>query len=330
MHHLSGSGSLGYMRTYELTECPACSGDHFQPVAVGAEALLRRCDGCDLVFAPAYADPAEIYVDGYMTGETDFGLDVMDPLFQEYLAHVAHRRFALIEKVTPPGRVLDVGCGTGEVLAVARARGWEVQGVEPVEASAAFAANERALDVRVALLEESGLPECSYDVVTAFHVLEHMTDGLGFLRMIARWAKPGGHVVVEVPNWRSVHRRAFGGEWPGLRPLEHVAHYAPATLRATIRRAGLDPVSVLTPGYIWTKQTLGQVVADLGATRLDLWMQRARVLTRIGQQDGRPAVVPNQLGWWALNALQSGYGLTRTGMVVLGIARVPEGAVTGG
>jgi SAM-dependent methyltransferase len=318
------------MRTYEITQCPACGGDRSDGLVLGADAPLRRCEGCNLVFAPAYADPAEIYVDGYLTGETDFGLDIMHPLFQEYLAHVAHRRLALIEKVTRPGRLLDVGCGTGEVILAARDRGWSVQGVEPVEWSATYAVKERALDVRAALLEESGLPERSYDVVTAFHVLEHMTDGLGFLRMIARWAKPGGYVVIEVPNWRSVHRRAFGGAWPGLRKLEHVAHYSPPTLRSAFRRAGLEPVRVLTPGYIWSKQTLGQMVADLGAQGFDLWMQRARVLTRAGQQNGRPAVVPNQLGWAALNVLQRGYALTRTGMVVLGIARVPDRAVNGG
>jgi SAM-dependent methyltransferase len=317
------------MRTYEITECPACRADHFRHVTVDADASLRRCDGCDLVFAPAYADPSEIYVDGYLTGEADFGLDIMHPLFQEYLAHVAHCRYALIEKVTRPGRVLDVGCGTGEMLAVARARGWEVQGVEPVEASAAYAVNERALDVRAVLLEESDLPERSYDLVTAFHVLEHMTDGLAFLRMIARWAKPGGHVVIEVPNWRSVHRRAYGGAWPGLRPLEHVAHYSPATVRSAMQRAGLHPVRVLTPGFIWTKQTLGQAVSDLGAPRLDPWMQRLRVFTRRAEHAGRPAVVPNRFGWWALQALQAGYGLARTGMVVLGIACVPDDSFAG-
>jgi SAM-dependent methyltransferase len=315
------------MRTHAIGACPACRADRFRPITLGPDAPLRRCEGCDLVFAPAYADPSEIYVDGYLTGETDFGLDIMDPLFQEYLAHVAHRRIELIEKVTPPGRLLDVGCGTGELLAVARGRGWDVQGAEPVEASAAFAVNERALDVRPALLEESGLPERNYDVVTAFHVLEHMTDGLAFLRMISRWARPGGYVVIEVPNWRSVHRRTFAGDWPGLRPLEHVAHYAPSTLRTAFLRAGLAPVRVLTPGFIWSHQTLGQAVTDLGAPRLDPWMQRARVLTRRGEHAGRPAIVPNRFGWWALQALQAAYGLTRTGMVVFGVARVTHDPV---
>jgi SAM-dependent methyltransferase len=313
------------MQTYELTACPACGQDTYEEIALGP-APLRRCEACELVFAPAYGDPSEIYVDGYLKGETDFGLDIMHPLFQDYLEHVAHRRMALIEKTVRPGRLLDVGCGTGEVLAVARDRGWEVAGAEPVEDSAAFAVRERGLDVRCALLEESDLPRRSYDVVSAFHVLEHMTDGLAFLRSIARWARPGGYVVIEVPNFGSIHRHAFGGGWPGLRPLEHVAHYTPLTLVSAMQRAGLDSARVYTPGFIWPQQTLDQAIADLGAQRFAPWFRRARVLTRTGEQDGERAVVPNRLGWLALQSLQGAYARAKRGMVVLAIARVPVDA----
>jgi len=318
------------MQTYELTACPACGQDAYEEIALGPEAPLRRCGSCELVFAPAYGDPTEIYVDGYLKGETDFGLDIMHPLFQEYLDHVAHRRLALIEKTVRPGRLLDVGCGTGEVLSVARNRGWAVQGAEPVEDSATYAVQQRGLDVRCALLEESGLPQRSYDVVSAFHVLEHMTDGLAFLRSIARWARPGGYVVIEVPNFGSIHRRAFGGGWPGLRPLEHVAHYTPVTLASAMQRAGLGPVRVHTPGFIWPQQTLDQAIADLGAQRLEPWFRRVRVLTRDGAQDGQRAVVPNKLGWLALQSLQRAYARTKRGMVVLALARVPDDFDAGG
>jgi 2-polyprenyl-3-methyl-5-hydroxy-6-metoxy-1,4-benzoquinol methylase len=311
------------VRTYELTACPACRAGGYDDLTFSPTATLRRCRACDLVFAPAYGDPTDIYVDGYLRGETDFGLDIMHPLFQEYLDHVAHRRLALIEKTVRPGRFLDVGCGTGEVLAAARERGWDVKGAEPVEDSASFAVRERGLDVRAALLEESGLPRRSYDVVSAFHVLEHMTDGLGFLRSISRWARPGGWVVIEVPNYGSIHRRGYGGGWPGLRPLEHVAHYTPATLAAIMHRAGLEPVRVHTPGFIWHRQTFDQAIADLGAQRFGKWFRRARVLTGPGEQDGQPAVVPTRLGWWALESLQSAYAAARKGMVVLALGQVP-------
>jgi SAM-dependent methyltransferase len=274
-----------------------------------------------LVFAPAYADPEEVYVEGYLLGKSQFGLDVTHPLFQEYLAWVADRRLETIEKVVgPPGRFLDVGCGSGEVLAVAERRGWKVQGAEPVIESAELA-QRRGLDVRAARLEESGLPEHSYDVVGAFHVLEHMVDGAGFLRTIARWARPGGHVVVEVPNFRSFHRRNHGRglSWSGLRPLEHLAHYSPATLAATMREVGITPVSITTPGYIYYRQTLDQSLDDLGLQR---WRRLAGWMGKPGEQKGQPAVVANQIGSAVLHGVQSLYRMTGTGMVVFAVGQV--------
>jgi len=266
-----------------------------------------------------YGDPADIYVDGYLTGDIEFGLDIMNPLFQKFLTDVGHRRFALVEKVVrPPRRLLDVGCGSGEMLAVAQRRGWQVQGVEPVEQSAMYAVEQRGLDVKARILENSGLPERSYDVVSAFHVLEHMPDGLGFLRTLRRWVRPGGYVVIEVPNWRSVVRRMSGPMWLHLRPLEHVAHYTPATLARAFRLAHLEPVRVHTPGFLSRKQTFDQMLADLGVSRLKPWLVRVGAFTQKGEQ----VTAPSELGWQMLNGLQTVYGLVRVGMVVLGIARV--------
>ena len=312
------------MKTLTIDVCPGCRSATFDEFDFGPNHRLRRCTDCRLVYAPVAGDPDEIYVDGYLKGETEFGLDLFHPLFQEFLTYAAERRFALIERVaSPPGRLLDVGCGSGEVLAVAQGRGWTVQGAEPVAESARIARDERGLDVRNTILEESGLPERSYDVVSAFHVLEHMRDGQEFLRTLARWVRPGGHLVIEVPNWRSVHRLAWRDAWPGLRPLEHLAHYSPATLAATMRRAGLEPVDVHTPGFLWEEQTFEQMLADLGLQRASLSMRRARIFTRHGRQDEKPATKPTRLGRWMLEGVQGGYGFARAGQVILAVARVP-------
>src|SRR3546814_11968537 len=95
-----------------------------------------------------------------------------------------------------------------------------------------------------------------------------MADSTGFLRLIARWAKPGGHVLVEVPNWGSVHRRAGGDAWIGLRPLEHIGHYDPRTLRDTMARAGLEPAEVPTTGFLWEEQPLDQGPAERGLPQI--------------------------------------------------------------
>lgn len=306
------------LRVHEVRACPGCGSDRSRPVPLG-DPPLRRCRRCHLVYAPRVADPDDVYTDEYLFGESQFGLDTTHPLFQRYLARAAGVRMGLIERETTPGTILDVGCGTGEVLAVARDRGWRVCGLEPVVKSAEFA-RARGLDVRAATLEGSGLPERTFDVVSAFHVLEHMEDGVSFLRLLARWVRPGGLIVVEVPNWRSLHRRNAGAAWSGLRPLEHAAHYGPRPLTAALRRAGTQPVRVTTPGFLWEVQTLDQQLEDLGLYR---WKGRLDRLGRVGDHDGTPALLARPTTQRVLLALQAAYARAGLGQVVMGIARVP-------
>lgn len=310
------------MKVLPTTSCPGCGSPEFAVFALG-HASLHRCHLCHLVFAPEYADPDDVYVDGYLFGKTDFGLDIMSPLFQEFLTHAASIRLALLEEVLGgPGSLLDVGCGTGEVLAVARQRGWVVQGVEPVPESAAHAVDRRGLPVVAATLEESGLPQRHYDVVAAFHVVEHMVDSAAFLTTLARWVRPGGHVVVEVPNWHSVHRCRAGQAWSHLRPLEHIGHYGPTTLGAAMARADVTPVTVRTLGFLWEKQTLQEQLNDLGLYRWGRWLRPLGVRGRRGDDE---KIFPSRLGRGLLGLVQSAYGRAGIGQVVLGIGR-PRGS----
>lgn len=311
------------------TACPGCGSADFGVFALG-HTSLNRCLRCHLVFAPEYAAPDDVYVDGYLSGRTDFGLDLSSPLFQEFLAYAASIRLAVLEEACGgPGSLLDVGCGTGEVLAVARQRGWAVQGVEPVQESATHAVEQRRVPVVAATLEASGLPECHYDVVTAFHVVEHMVDAAAFLATIARWVRPGGYVAVEVPNWHSLHRRNAGERWNHLRPLEHVGHYGPRTLRAAMTRADIDPIMVRTMGFLWEKQTLQEQLNDLGLYRWGRWLRPLGVRGRRGDEE---AVFPGWLAARGLRGIQAALGRAGTGQVVLGIGRpvpVPSPRSTG-
>jgi SAM-dependent methyltransferase len=308
-------------RVLTLERCPGCGGEQFAAEHVGGEVTLRRCTRCATISAPEYASPDEVYVDGYLRGESGFGLDLRHPRFQAYLAGVARRRVALVERVSGrPGYLLDVGCGTGEVLAAARHAGWRVQGVEPVADAARHAREQRGLDVSAATLPGSGLPERSFDVVSAFHVLEHMPDSLDFLSMLARWARPGGHVVVEVPNYDSAIRRHHGERWSSLRPLEHLVHFTPETLRGAFERAGLRPVRIRTASWVGPPQTLDFALADLAKFR---WRPLLAPLSPRREVDGVRVRVPGRAGWWALRALERISVARGHGQVVLGGARVP-------
>ena len=198
--------------------------------------------------------------------------------------------------------------------------GWTAVGVEPVDESAKIA-QDRGLDVHGCLLEDSGLEPGSFDVVTAFHVLEHMTEATSFLRTASEYVRPGGHVVVEVPNLRSVHRKGFGAAWPGLRELEHISHFTPRTLRATFERAGLVDVRVQTIGFLWPGQTLPEMLNDLGLSRLSPRLAR---LGTPGHVIGREGIVPRRSTWRALLLAEAALDRLKLGPAVLGIGRMPR------
>ncbi len=313
------------MLVHELRQCPSCGAGEYHETELGDGEMLCQCERCETVFAPAYADPSEIYREGYLKGEIGaFGLDLSHPLFQEYLAGVARRRFEILERAVGAGagrELLDVGCGDGGFLAIGRSRGWSVHGLDPLPDAAAAAREERGLDVATGTLSDYGEPEPRFDVVSALHVLEHIAGAHGFLKQLAAWIRPGGHVMIEVPNYGSVARKRLLANWNGYRPLEHVSHFTPVTLQRAFRRAGLQPVQTVTPTYIGPPQSLVHALADLELSS-PLWQRALSRLCSAGSLAGLPALIPGPLAWSVMRAVERAYAARGAGVVVVGIARV--------
>jgi SAM-dependent methyltransferase len=149
--------------------------------------------------------------------------------------------------VRAPGRLLDVGCSGGFLLAHALARGWEVLGIEPSAQAAAYA---RGLDVPVV---ERFLDELEWDALGAFDaihlklVLEHLPDPAAVLARAAARLRPGGVVCVQVPNdfnaLQDVVRATIAGTPPWwVAPPYHVNYFDFASLGRLCARVGLEVV----------------------------------------------------------------------------------------
>jgi SAM-dependent methyltransferase len=135
--------------------------------------------------------------------------------------------------------VLDVGCGRGVLLSGLARRGFEAHGFE-MSASAASGVDPRAV-VRVGKsLREADYPSAYFDQVIIWHVLEHLPDPRETLQEIRRVLKPGGRLVVAVPNYSSLQARCSGANWFHLDPPRHLFHFTAEGLRQLLASTGFD------------------------------------------------------------------------------------------
>jgi len=153
------------------------------------------------------------------------------------------------------GRYLDVGCGSGGSLGVAQALGWRVTGIEMDDAAAALARRFTS-ELHVGDIMTAPFVPRRFDVVTAFHVLEHVPDPIAVAGRMLEWLAPGGLLIIEVPNAGGLGARLFGRAWAGLELPRHLSHFTPATLATVIERAGGQVVWVWHQAkprtYLWS------------------------------------------------------------------------------
>lgn len=153
---------------------------------------------------------------------------------------VGDRHAAFLASGLPRGgRVLDVGCGRGVILGALADRGIEAHGFEVSEA-AARGADARAKICVAERLEDAGYPDAHFDGVIIWHVLEHVRDPRSTLETIRRILRPGGRLVVAVPNFGSPQARWAGPAWFHLDLPRHLYHFPLTALRQLLERTGFD------------------------------------------------------------------------------------------
>jgi SAM-dependent methyltransferase len=230
--------------------CNLCGSTSAEPIRVDNGYQICRCRRCGLI----YVNPQprlQVDEDVHYLSDVDAAWDPEDTEGSEQL--IAGALDDLAQFVGGVGRLLDVGCGYGVFLAAARRRGWECSGIDVSEVGVAYAIDHFGLeDIRRGHLESAAYASGSFDAITMFNLLEHVSDPRALLEEAVRLLRPGGVLLVRVPNmafhdllWRipgfpRLGRRAGLVYLGGVAPPQHLFGFRPRTLAAMLESVGLD------------------------------------------------------------------------------------------
>jgi len=201
----------------DIVRCPSCG--HMQLEPMPAEEVLES----------AYVDAASADYVEEADGQRE----------------TARRILARIERRRSPGRILDLGCWVGFLLAEARERGWDGVGVEPSTFASAYARDELGLDVRTTDLFSAELPGESFDAVVLGDVIEHLVDPAAALDRIAALLAPGGVLAMMLPDAGSPLARRMGAKWWSVIPT-HVQYFTRGSMGTLLGRKDWDLLDIGT------------------------------------------------------------------------------------
>ena len=198
------------------------SGESFQLIYDQKFDLLITTPQPDLEKLPNYYKSEE-YI-----SHTDSEKGMLSFLYQKVKQRALKKKVALITKSNNGiGSVLDIGAGTGEFLKVASEYGWKVQGAEPNE-KARFISKEKGIDLIEDFTEFSNR---QFDVVTLWHVLEHMPNLEKTISQIETLVKPGGTLLIAVPNYKSFDARYYNKYWAAYDVPRHLWHFSKSSMQ---------------------------------------------------------------------------------------------------
>lgn len=249
--HASGSFHVEHARLERLSNCPRCGGNSFVPWALVRDHSITHedfnlvdCTTCGFRSTnprPTQGDVGRYYQSDTYISHSNATASLQDRLYQLARRWALRRKYKTIRGLQPHGKVLDVGCGTGELLAYLMGRGYLVQGVEP---------NLKAREQVIANYGISALPALDlvaaheqFQVVTLWHVLEHLPDLRATFKRLFALMADRGLLIIAVPDRGSWDAEHYGVDWAAWDVPRHFSHFRQEDVRVLLREHGFELVS---------------------------------------------------------------------------------------
>lgn len=272
--------------------CPICDGP-LRPTRIESPDRLvrapgtftvRECTACEYgvtVPQPAGAALAAHYAESYYesyyehSGAGQGLLSRARSFLRERGAERRQSRPPFQLDGIAPGKVLEVGCGNGELLAHFAGQGWRTYGIDPSSVAVAAAAR-RGATVHEGVLADRPWPEERFDLIVFQHSLEHIPGPVDEVRRATALLAPGGRLIIDVPNWASWQRRLFGNCWVMLDLPRHLQHFSPLALERLAATLGLRTAAVGTnSNAIATAYSVHYILAGRWTPGWKLWLSYA-------------------------------------------------------
>lgn len=230
------------MEIINFSSCPGCKAISIDPVITakdytvsGQEFSIWQCKQCSLRFTqdvPAQSSIGHYYQSDNYISHTDTTKGLVNSLYHLIRKRTLHQKKKLIERITrlQHGSLLDIGAGTGAFSFYMQHAGWKVTGLEPDEQ-----ARKRAADLYGMTLLPAGelfnMSTLSYDVVTMWHVLEHVHDLHGYLQQLSDILSKKGIAFIAVPNYTSYDASVYKQFWAAYDVPRHLYHFSPYSMK---------------------------------------------------------------------------------------------------
>lgn len=228
-----------------LLNCPVCQAGSFLPVLSCKDHFLSsevfeivQCSNCGLRFTnprPVPADLGKYYQSPDYISHSNSKKGLFHSIYQLIRKYTLSRKYRLIGQHAKGKHILDIGCATGEFLNFMKSKGWVTRGIEPDEA----ARKQAILRYDLSVGDENHLKELGndlFDVITLWHVLEHVSDLQQRMTDLYRLLKPGGLLVIAVPNPESGDAVKYGSFWAGYDVPRHLYHFTQGSMTFLLDR----------------------------------------------------------------------------------------------
>lgn len=260
--------------TFEtVSACPICSSEQFKPLLVTrdysiskTEFTLQECVNCNFVLTSPRPDRNTIslyYQSANYISHTNKGNNLIDRLYLVARTFTLRWKYKLVRKHKPGGFILDFGCGTGAFLQYMKKRNWIITGVEPSET----ARDQACENTGTAICSSVSAIDKKFDVITLWHVLEHLHDLNKNIQELKQHLEKDGILFIAVPNHNSLDSKNYGAYWAGYDVPRHLWHLSQQDMVKLLNKEGfkiidtvgmkLDAlyVSLLSEGYKHPKKS---------------------------------------------------------------------------